>query len=102
MPLFSAIWLLGNCKEASIGPARNAGRTGANRDRYLKAIVAFARPRSLLAGSARLALSGLVRAASMLQAAGPEVTKAILGYIALTGRRPADHRQGKGLFENTG
>lgn len=67
-----------------------------------KALVAALDRRSLLAGSGALALSGLVPRGVHAQAAGPEVTKAILGYIALTDAAPLIIAKEKGLFEKYG
>ena len=44
--------------------------------------------RSLLAGAASAALAGFVSRGLHAEGAGPEITKAVLGYIALTDAAP--------------
>lgn len=58
--------------------------------------------RALLSGAGALTLSGLAPRGVHAQGAGPEVTKAILGYIALTDAAPLIIAKEKGLFEKYG
>jgi nitrate/nitrite transport system substrate-binding protein len=58
--------------------------------------------RTLLAGAGALTLAGLAPRGVHAQGAGPEVTKAILGYIALTDAAPLIIAKEKGLFEKYG
>ena len=58
--------------------------------------------RRLLASAGALTLSGLVPRGLHAEGAGPEVTKAILGYIALTDAAPLIVAKEKGIFEKYG
>jgi nitrate/nitrite transport system substrate-binding protein len=58
--------------------------------------------RSLLTGAAGLAFAGLLPRGVHAEGAGPETTKAILGYIALTDAAPLIIAREKGLFEKYG
>jgi nitrate/nitrite transport system substrate-binding protein len=58
--------------------------------------------RRLLAGAGALTLSGLAPRGLHAEGAGPEVTKAILGYIALTDAAPLIIAKEKGVFEKYG
>ncbi len=67
-------------------------------------VTAAPRPdrRTLLAGAGALTLAGLAPRRVHAQGAGPEVTKAILGYIALTDAAALIIAKEKGLFEKFG
>ena len=58
--------------------------------------------RSLLAGAASAALAGFVSRGLHAEGAGPEITKAVLGYIALTDAAPLIVAKEKGLFDKYG
>ena len=58
--------------------------------------------RSLLSGAGALTLAGLAPRGLHAEGAGPEVTKAILGYIALTDAAPLIVAKEKGIFEKYG
>ena len=58
--------------------------------------------RSLLAGAASAALAGIVPRGVQAEGAGPEITKAVLGYIALTDAAPLIVAKEKGLFDKYG
>lgn len=58
--------------------------------------------RSLLAGAASAALAGFVPRGLHAEGAGPEITKAVLGYIALTDAAPLIVAKEKGLFDKYG
>ena len=66
------------------------------------ASVASLNRRSLLSGAAAAAFAGLAPRGLHAEGAGPEVTKAILGYIALTDAAPLIIAKEKGLFEKYG
>ena len=70
----------------------------------IKPAAALATPdrRSLLAGAASAAFAGFVPRGVHAQGAGPEVSKAVLGYIALTDAAPLIIAKEKGLFEKHG
>ena len=58
--------------------------------------------RSLLSGAASAALAGFVSRGLHAEGAGPEITKAVLGYIALTDAAPLIVAKEKGLFDKYG
>ena len=58
--------------------------------------------RDLFVGAASAALAGFIPRGVHAQGAGPEVTKAVLGYIALTDAAPLIIAKEKGLFEKYG
>ena len=70
----------------------------------IKPAAALATPdrRSLLVGAASAAFAGFVPRGVHAQGAGPEVSKAVLGYIALTDAAPLIIAKEKGLFEKHG
>ena len=58
--------------------------------------------RDLLVGAASAALAGFMPRSVHAQGAGPEVTKAVFGYIALTDAAPLIIAKEKGIFEKYG
>ena len=58
--------------------------------------------RDLFVGAASAALAGFIPRGVHAQGAGPEVTKAVLGYIALTDAAALIIAKEKGLFEKHG
>ena len=58
--------------------------------------------RGLLAGAASAAFVGLLPRGVHAEGAGPEITKAVLGYIALTDAAPLIVAKEKGLFDKYG
>jgi len=58
--------------------------------------------RNLLAGAASAAFAGFIPRGVHAEGAGPETTRAVLGYIALTDAAPLIIAREKGLFEKHG
>ena len=58
--------------------------------------------RALLAGAGAAALTGALPRGVHAQGAGPEITKVVLGYIALTDAAPLIIAKEKGMFDKVG